>query len=297
MAAAAAPGRASRTGNRVHNSAARGSGRVVPLALVLAVASISLGGCGNMLEKISEVGKPPAFDPIENPNAQPTYTPVTMPMPAPLTDVRQANSLWRQGSRTFFADQRASKVGDILTVVITIDDSAKLANKTSQSRDGANNADLTALLGYQAGLHNIFGKNVDPTNLVNSTSTTAQTGDGTVDRSEAVDLRVAVVITQVPAERQHGPERHAAGARQHRAARAGRAGYHPAGGRLDRERDYLRPDRRGPDRLWRPRHDQRRPATPLRPAGLRHPVPVLSTFYLERLTSGRGGVSAAAFLF
>jgi len=171
--------------------------RVVPLALVLAAASISLGGCGNMLERISEVGKPPAFDPIQNPVTQASYQPITMPMPAPMTDVRQPNSLWRQGSRTFFADQRASKVGDILTVVITIDDSAKLANKTVQSRDGSNNADLSALLGYQTKLAKIFPKGVDPTNLVDTNSTTAQTGTGSVDRSESVDLRVAVVITQV----------------------------------------------------------------------------------------------------
>src|ERR1700754_2701001 len=63
--------------------------RVLPLALILAVASVSLGGCGNMLEKISEVGKPPAFTPIENPVTQASYQPVTMPMPAPLTDIRQ----------------------------------------------------------------------------------------------------------------------------------------------------------------------------------------------------------------
>jgi len=171
--------------------------RVVPLALVLAAASVSLGGCGNMIQRIAEVGKPPAMDPIENPVAQASYQPITMPMPAPMTDVRQANSLWRQGSRTFFADQRASKIGDILTVVITIDDSAKLANKTVQSRDGANKADLSALLGYQASLHKVFPNAIDPTNLVDSSSTTAQTGTGSVDRSEAVDLRVAAVITQV----------------------------------------------------------------------------------------------------
>jgi flagellar L-ring protein precursor FlgH len=189
--------RATRGTARPKSMSTRTAKRVVPLALVLAAASISLGGCGNMLQRVSEVGKAPAFDPIENPNAQRNYTPVTMPMPAPMSDVRQPNSLWRQGSRTFFADQRASKVGDILTVVITIDDSAKLDNKTVQSRDGSNNADLTALLGYQAGLHNIFGKNVNPADLVDSSSTTAQTGDGTIDRSEAVDLRVAAVITQV----------------------------------------------------------------------------------------------------
>jgi flagellar L-ring protein precursor FlgH len=171
--------------------------RVLPLALILAVASVSLSGCGNMLERISEVGKPPAMEPIENPNAQDDYSPVTMPMPAPMTDVRQANSLWRQGSRTFFADQRAGKVGDILTVVITIDDSATLDNTTTQSRDGSNNAAASALLGYEGFADHIFPEGVDPTNLINTDSTTDQTGSGAVDRSEEVDLRVAAVITQV----------------------------------------------------------------------------------------------------
>jgi flagellar L-ring protein precursor FlgH len=171
--------------------------RVFPLALILAAASVSLGGCGNMLERVSEIGKPPAFDPIENPVAQASYEPITMPMPAPMTDVRQPNSLWRQGSRTFFADQRAAKVGDILTVVITIDDSAKLANKSVQSRDGSNDAAASSLLGYEKFANQVFQDGANPTSLINTDSTTDQSGTGTVDRSEAVDLRVAAVITQV----------------------------------------------------------------------------------------------------
>ena len=171
--------------------------RVLPLALILAVASVSLGGCGNMLQRIADVGKEPAFDPIENPNAQEDYHPVTMPMPAPMSDVRQANSLWRQGSRTFFADQRASKVGDILTVVIKIDDSAKLDNETTQSRDGSNNAQASALLGYEKYANQVFTDKTDPANLIDTDSTTDQNGKGTVDRAEAVNLRVAGVVTQL----------------------------------------------------------------------------------------------------
>jgi flagellar L-ring protein FlgH len=171
--------------------------RVLPLALILAVASVSLGGCGNMLERVSEIGKAPAISPIENPTAQPDYHPVTMPMPAPMTDVRQANSLWRQGSRTFFADQRASKVGDILTVVIAIDDSAELTNTTTQTRNGANNASATNLLGYERFANQVFTDGADPASLIDTDSTSAQTGAGAVDRSEEVDLRVAAVVTQV----------------------------------------------------------------------------------------------------
>jgi flagellar L-ring protein precursor FlgH len=171
--------------------------RVLPLALILAAASVSLGGCGNMLERISEVGKAPSMDPIENPNAQPEYHPVTMPMPAPMADIRQPNSLWRQGSRTFFTDQRASKVGDILTVVITIDDSATLDNQTKQSRDGSNDAAASSLLGYEKYANSVFTDGVNPASLINTDSTSDQTGSGSVDRSEAVNLRVAAVITQI----------------------------------------------------------------------------------------------------
>ena len=171
--------------------------RVLPLALILAAASVSLSGCGNMLERISEVGKTPAMDPIENPNAQADYKPVTMPMPAPMTDVRQPNSLWRQGSRTFFADQRASKVGDILTVVIKIDDSATLDNQTKQSRDGSNDAAASSVLGYEKYANQVFTDATNPASLINTDSTTDQTGTGSVDRAEEVNLRVAAIISQV----------------------------------------------------------------------------------------------------
>ena len=79
--------------------------------------AFSVVGCGNTLERIARVGEEPSLSPIENPTAQTAYQPVSLPMPAPLADTRQPNSLWRQGSRAFFKDQRASRVGDILSLI------------------------------------------------------------------------------------------------------------------------------------------------------------------------------------
>ena len=73
-------------------------------------------------------------------------------MPAPKTINRKANSLWRPGARAFFRDQRAGRVGDILTIKLAISDKAALANKTTRARDDAEDADLTKLLGIESEL-------------------------------------------------------------------------------------------------------------------------------------------------
>ncbi|MGF1625611.1 MAG: flagellar basal body L-ring protein FlgH, partial [Alphaproteobacteria bacterium] len=92
-----------------------------------------LSGCG-AAERISNIGQTPDLTPISNPTMAANYQPVALPMPAPETVERQPSSLWRPGSRAFFRDQRATRVGDILTVTIDIDDSAALRNTTSRTR-------------------------------------------------------------------------------------------------------------------------------------------------------------------
>jgi flagellar L-ring protein FlgH len=164
-----------------------------------AIAGLALlqGGCGSMVQQVAELGKEPALDPIENPQFDPNYRPVSLPMPSPVLDVRQPNSLWRQGSRAFFQDQRAGKVGDILTVVIEIDDQASLSNETSRARDGSNSAGLDNILGYEKYLNTLFTNGVQKGDLINSDSASGTSGTGSVDRSETIELRIAAIITQV----------------------------------------------------------------------------------------------------
>lgn len=170
-------------------------GRIATLAAVLLVGA-GLGGC-NTLTRLSQVGEEPPLTNIQNPTALPTYQPVSMPMPPPVTEERQANSLWRTGSRAFFKDQRASQVGDILTVIIEIEDRARLNNSTNRSRAAGESADLSAFLGFESQLDNILPDEVDPTNLVDANSDSNTTGAGSVNRREDINLRVAAVVTQV----------------------------------------------------------------------------------------------------
>ena len=164
--------------------------------LAAGLAVLMLSGCG-AAERISNIGQPPEMSQITDPTATSNYQPIALPMPAPEPVERQAASLWRPGSRAFFRDQRASRVGDILTVTIDIDDSAALSNSTATTRATGEDAALNALLGYEADLADVFPETIDNANLADFDSDSSNSGSGSVDRAEEISLRIAVLITQV----------------------------------------------------------------------------------------------------
>ena len=111
----------------------RFSNRTLLTGALLAVFGVAGSGCSS-IDRLSQIGEKPKLTEIENPTAAPGYKPVQMPMPKPETASYNANSLWRNGSRAFFKDQRASRIGDILTVTVNITDKANIANETQRSR-------------------------------------------------------------------------------------------------------------------------------------------------------------------
>lgn len=159
------------------------------------VASVILSGC-NTVQRLSEIGGTPRLTHTDNPIQRPEYQPVSMPMPRPSETPRYANSLWRPGARGFLKDQRADEVGDIVTVLIEIEDSAKLSNKTTRKRDNTEDADLPALGGLETKLAKLLPSAVSPTDLINFSSSTENTGEGNIDRDEEINLKVAAVVTQ-----------------------------------------------------------------------------------------------------
>ena len=105
---------------------------------LLALTTASLGACG-ATDRLANVGKAPNLSAIEDPTAQPGYKPVQMPMPDTAAGGLAPNSLWRQGSRAFFKDQRARQVGDIVTVRVRVTDRANIDNATKRSRKNGEN--------------------------------------------------------------------------------------------------------------------------------------------------------------
>ncbi len=165
-------------------------------ALLLTTALVALAAC-NAFDRMTDIGADPKLDNIQNPTKAPGYIPVSMPMPPPGLGEQQPNSLWHTGARAFFRDQRASRVGDILTVVVTINDQAQLQNETQRARTNTEDDSLTNFFGFESLLQNWFPKAVDPTSLANISTNSTQVGNGSVNRSEQINLRVAVTISQV----------------------------------------------------------------------------------------------------
>jgi flagellar L-ring protein precursor FlgH len=161
------------------------------------VALVLLGGCTSTIERLSQVGQPPELAPIENPVAQESYRPVSLPMPAQEPEIYPANSLWRQGARSFFKDQRARTVGDVLTVEVTIADEATLRNETQRTRANEDSLSASHFLGWESRLDNFLPDVVDPSNLVALESGLEQGGRGNTARTEEIRLNIAAVVIQV----------------------------------------------------------------------------------------------------
>jgi flagellar L-ring protein FlgH len=168
---------------------------VLKSALLLGL-SLSLAGC-NAYSRIASIGAEPPLTKIENPVSDKDYKPVTLPMPRPEPVILQANSLWRPGSRAFFKDQRARRIGDIVTVNIKIADKATLNNSTSTSRTAAETANATALLGLESQLQKVLPQAVNPASLADIGSNHSVSGTGAVTRNETINMDVAAIVTQI----------------------------------------------------------------------------------------------------
>jgi flagellar L-ring protein FlgH len=167
--------------------------RLVLTGALLATSAIT-SSCSS-IDRLSQIGEQPKLAAIENPAAQPGYKPVQMPMPKPETASYNANSLWRNGSRAFFKDQRAARIGDLLTVTVNITDKANIANETQRSRTNKEDSGITDFIGAKT--LGIQAQKILPGRILQADSTASSDGKGSVNRQEALQTNVAAVVMQV----------------------------------------------------------------------------------------------------
>jgi flagellar L-ring protein precursor FlgH len=163
------------------------------LRLIALLALAPLAACSTVTEavrgpELAPVGYPAALVPISQPMVSARDN---GPQPA------SANSLWRTGARAFFNDQRAGRVGDILTVQIDIDDSAKTNNATSSARTSGASMGVPHFLGLETSLGKILPGAFDPAAMVETNSANSNAGSGSVNRQEKINLTIAAVVTGI----------------------------------------------------------------------------------------------------
>jgi flagellar L-ring protein precursor FlgH len=161
-------------------------------AALAVIAFAPLAACST----VTEVVRGPQLTPVGYPAALIPQEQVILPMAQP-PQPANANSLWKVGARTFFGDQRAARVGDILTVQIDIDDSARTQNTTTTSRTSGQTMGIPHLFGLESSLGKILPGGFDPSTAIETASTSNKAGAGAVTRSEKISLTIAAVVTGV----------------------------------------------------------------------------------------------------
>lgn len=162
-------------------------------AAFAALAFAPLTACSTVVEAV----KGPELAPIGYPSALVPQEQTVLAPPGMTPQPASANSLWRAGARAFFVDQRASRVGDIMTVQIDIDDSASTLNNTTTSRTANQTMGFPHLFGLESSLGKILPGGFDPSAAVETGSTSTKAGAGAVTRAEKISLTVAAVVTGV----------------------------------------------------------------------------------------------------
>lgn len=158
-------------------------------AVLVALCLMLLAGCSS---RVQDIGREPAMSPV---GAGLRPTKIAMPND-PMTGPTYAkgNSFWQDTSADLFRDPRAMKVGDVVTVKISIKDKASLDNTSERSRDNKSNLNLDTK--YDMNLPLLNGKRGG---TIDSSidSKSSSKGEGAITRSESIELLVAAVVTGV----------------------------------------------------------------------------------------------------
>ncbi|MFK7903300.1 MAG: flagellar basal body L-ring protein FlgH [Nitratireductor sp.] len=156
-------------------------------SLFTIMLSLGLTGCGHTFH---DYGKPPTLTPPQ------TQTLMEDVLITPEPEVVQAttriemsdNSIWNKKEGIYFKDTRAYEVGDILTVKISINESARIKSTADRQStvDGSLNGALQGNIGtYEVPTVGVTGSGATDVSAARS---------GTVNRSEKIDLQIAAAV-------------------------------------------------------------------------------------------------------
>ena len=147
-------------------------------------------------QPLEEVGRAPGFSPPEQTVEHAALYRVPLLETSDPQVITQPASLWSAGQRSLLGDRRAGRQGDILTVVIEINDSAEISNNTSRGRTGSNSMGVPQFFGIPQAIDRRLPGGLQVAAGVETNSSTAFSGSGSVRRNEKLMLRVASTVVE-----------------------------------------------------------------------------------------------------
>jgi len=156
------------------------------------LSPLALGACTGL----ADVGRAPEFSPLEGSYQHHAMYSNPLPQDADPDAPSDEASLWTSGRSSLFGDRRAELRGDILTVVIEIDEKAEISNKTDRSRSSGQTMGVPSLFGIPQRLDAELPAGATLADAVSITSQSSYQGDGSVARNEKLTLRVAATVVE-----------------------------------------------------------------------------------------------------
>jgi flagellar L-ring protein precursor FlgH len=160
--------------------------------IICGFACTTLAACGGF----DNVGRAPAFTPIEGSFQHHAMYSVPFPERTERALPTGGASLWTAGQKSLLGDRRAARRGDILTVVIEIDESAEISNTSGRSRTGTTSMGLPQLFGLPQRIDRELPDGASMAGAVDASSASSFRGDGSVRRNERLTLRIASTIVE-----------------------------------------------------------------------------------------------------
>jgi len=151
------------------------------LITFISVASILLAGC-----------MPRADARLDAQVEKDVNTALNMPEP----DNSSTGSLWGNGGMGLLSDPKATRVGDLITVLVSENAKATRSLGSKQSKSSARKTGVSAMLGYETSL-STKNPNFKPATAVDLTSSKNFDGSGSTNNSDTLTASVTSVVTKV----------------------------------------------------------------------------------------------------
>lgn len=159
---------------------------------ILLISAMALTACA----RGDHIGKAPGFTPTNGGPEQQAMYYASQPLSLGAVTESDGSSLWTGHRASLFGDRRAVSPGDILTVVIEVDDEAEISNSSQRARSGSEQLGIPNLFGLPQRLDEALPDGASSAEAVGLNSASRSTGSGSVRRNEKLTLRVAATVVE-----------------------------------------------------------------------------------------------------